>query len=235
MNERFSDEHLGRILADIGDHLVLPDAEAGSDRDVPTIRSRWSPVWMAAAAAAIVVIVGVGAGAPPVRESVAGWLGIGSTEVQLVVVAPNDPSSLPRLRDGARPVDATEAVRLLGGRVPDFSETALGPPQSVAQPIEGGVIFAWVEGDTTLWIHPSEVRPAELLRKTGDDGVSVRDIPDLGDGGALLVLGEHLLDTPSRRLSASNVLIWTDGRDELRLESDLGDTAMIAIARSLAR
>ena len=46
--------------------------------------------------------------------------------------------------------------------------------------------------------------------------------------------GDHVLDTPSRRVAAGRVLWWLDDGRQWRLESDLDAPAMLDIARALA-
>jgi hypothetical protein len=48
-----------------------------------------------------------------------------------------------------------------------------------------------------------------------------------------MVTGEHVLETPYRRVKAGTVLLWTEGAAEYRLESDLDETTMLDIAHAL--
>jgi hypothetical protein len=47
------------------------------------------------------------------------------------------------------------------------------------------------------------------------------------------VIGEHVLETPMRRIKAATVVLWTDAETEYRLESDLDEATMLDIARAL--
>ena len=61
----------------------------------------------------------------------------------------------------------------------------------------------------------------------------VTEVPDLGDGG-VAITGEHLLQTPHRRVRADNVVIWTDGELTFRLDGAADLEALIAVAGQLA-
>jgi hypothetical protein len=99
-------------------------------------------------------------------------------------------------------------------------------------PPEGGVILEWTEGATTLWIRAPDFEPAMFVKKLVDAGEPAESISGVGDE-ALIVEGSHILETPHRRLAAGTVLLWVDGDQEYRLESDLDRDAMVAVARSV--
>jgi hypothetical protein len=61
----------------------------------------------------------------------------------------------------------------------------------------------------------------------------VTPIPRLGDLAALIE-GEHVLETPARRVAAGRVLIWVADGLEYRLESDLPRAEMLKVARSVS-
>ena len=48
-----------------------------------------------------------------------------------------------------------------------------------------------------------------------------------------MVTGEHILETPFRRVRAGTVVLWTDADTEYRLESDLDPATMLDIAHAL--
>jgi len=258
-----SDDRLTAILASVADHLVVsatadplttgvsPPNGSAADPDATTStvpsaegrgrrpgapRRRARRARRLLVAAVIVAAVGVvGSAVAPVREAVAGWLGIGSTEIVRVPpgegedVGEGDPSGLPHLGDDLVPVDQASAERRLQDPLPDTSETGLGPAEVLALPPEGGVIMAWDDGATTLWVRGDERPAGEIVSKllTFDD--RLERIDGLGEDAAI-VEGAHVLGTPQRRLAAGTVLVWIDDGFEYRLESDLGRERMLAIA-----
>jgi hypothetical protein len=199
----------------------------GSGRGRPRRMRRLRAAWVAG-----VVVLAAAAGAvAPVREAVAAWLGIGTTEVVRVGVGEGDPGDLPHLGDDLRPVDAAAAGDRLGAALPDTTATGLGPAPVLAAPPEGGVILAWDDGATTLWVRRAEP-PAVSIGKllTSDD--RFERVDGLGEDAAI-VDGPHVLTTPQRRLAAGTVLVWIDAGFEHRLESDLDRPRMVEIARAI--
>jgi hypothetical protein len=169
----------------------------------------------------------------PVRQAVAGWLGIGSTEVVRVGVGEGDPHDLPYLGTSLRPVDRETAERELRAALPDTERTELGPAPVLAAPPEGGVIMAWDDDATTLWVQRNPQPPHEAVSKllTFDD--RIERVDGVGEDAAVIE-GSHVLVTPLRRLAAGTVLVWVDDGFEYRLESDLDLGQMEAIARSVS-
>jgi hypothetical protein len=216
----------------------VPSAEGrGRQQDAPPRRAeRARRARRVLVAAVIVAVIGVvGTAVAPVREAVAGWLGIGSTEIVRVPpgagedVGEGDPSGLPYLGDDLVPVERTAAEQRLRAPLPDTSGTGLGPAEVLALPPEGGVIMAWDDGATTLWVRGDERPAGEIVSKllTFDD--RLERIDGLGEDAAI-VEGAHVLGTPQRRLAAGTVLVWIADGFEYRLESDLGRERMLAIA-----
>jgi hypothetical protein len=192
-------------------------------------------------AAVVLVVATIGSlVVAPVREAVAGWLGIGSTEIERVPLGEGDPGDLPYLGDDLDPVSRRVAEARLGVPLPDTDDTdgtdgpELGPAPVLAIPSEGGVIMAWSDGATTLWVQRTAQPADQAIEKllTMDDGFERVD--DLGDDAAV-VEGPHILLTPERRLAAGTVVIWVDHDLEYRLESDLGVDEMLAVARGIRR
>ncbi len=229
MIEPWSDARLAQVLASVGEHLDTdPATTIGRERD-PV----WSPWhWLAAAAATVALLVGLTLAIAPVREVVADFLGIGSTKVEVVPEPEADPSGLPTIDEGLRVISPSAAESLLGNALPDVAATRLGEPEQIAAMPEGGVLLVWSDGATTLWIHDGSIPGDMLYSKLIDAGQDARAIDDLGDA-ALMVTGEHILETPNRRVKAATVVLWTDAETEYRLESDLGPTTMVDIARDL--
>jgi hypothetical protein len=129
-------------------------------------------------------------------------------------------------------VTTAEAERALARPLPSTAALDLGPPDRLMTPPEGGALLAWRDG-TTLWLLPSDDPADPLLDKlVGDDG-SVTRLADLGDGGAV-VTGDHVLQTPHRRVAADTVVLWVADGLQLRLETDRDPAAAVARARALA-
>jgi hypothetical protein len=93
--------------------------------------------------------------------------------------------------------------------------------------------MAWPEGKTTLWVHRNAGDGPGFVKKLLNVPDDVRPVPGLGDAAALID-GEHVLETPARRLAAGRVLIWVAGDVEYRLESDLRASEMVEVARSVS-
>ena len=117
---------LADVLASVGALLVtVPDSTPATAnvraparahrRSMPSIRWRWqwAPVLAVGLIAAIVLAVA------PVRSAVAGWLGIGSTSIQIDPTPPSTVAPLPSIDAGLRRIDratAAAAARFAAGQ-----------------------------------------------------------------------------------------------------------------------
>lgn len=235
-----------------GDQVVLAlrHVERMSEREMAsaldcapgTVKSRLSRATVRlrhqlAAVVAVVVVVSLAVGLiAPVREAVAGWLGIGSTRVDQTPV--EDGRERPGVGEGLAPATDAEVEDALGATVGSLGLDAseLGPPELVALAPEGGVILTWSQGAITLWARP---QPADgwpagpfTKRPSGPQPLGVRDVAGLGDQ-ALVIEGDHVLETPGRSLAATTAVLWLDGDRELRLEAAaVPADRLVAIARS---
>ena len=131
------DERLADVLASIGAQLVTvpgitPDpavvqAPAPPRRwSTPSLRRRWR--WQWAPVLAVVLVAAIVLTVAPVRSAVAGWLGIGSTSIQIDPVPPSTVAALPSIDTGLRRIDRTTAAAELGSLPLGLDATALGPP-----------------------------------------------------------------------------------------------------------
>lgn len=228
------DEWLTAVLADVGSRLTITASDSPGDA-IPVPGKRRSPhltnprVLVAAAAILVTFIIVVGT---PVRESVADWLGIGATSIQVVPGDHADTEDLPALDDDLRAVTPRAAGDELGAPLPTTARTRLGAPDRMVIPPEGGVVFAWAQGRTTLWVRPTEADDA-VFQKSITTADRVVAVDNLGEE-ALLITGDHLLITPHRRLRARATLVWLADDLEYRLESDLDPAAMIEIAHAVS-
>jgi hypothetical protein len=184
------------------------------------------------AAAVIAVIALASLLVTPAREAVADWFGLGSTGIERVGPGEGDPSGLPYLVDGMEPIDRATAERTLRAPLPTIDSATLGPPEILGAPPEGGVLMAWSDQATTLWVRRSDLPADQAVGKLGSIDDAIVEVDGLGEA-AISIDGEHVLETPLRRLAADNVVIWLDGGFELRLESDAPVDDLVALARSI--
>jgi RNA polymerase sigma-70 factor (ECF subfamily) len=249
------DEHgqvaraFGRLAE--GDQVVLAlrHVERMSEREMATaldcapgtVKSRLSRATVRlrrqlAAVVAVAAVVSLAVGTiAPVREAVAGWLGIGSTRVDQAPA--DDGRERPAVGEGLEPATDAEVEEALGAtpRSLGLGTSALGPPELVALAPEGGVILSWSPEATTLWVRPQAADGVPVgpfvKRPTGPRPLGVRDVEGLGDR-ALLIEGDHVLDTPGRSLAADTAVLWLDGGREFRLEGTVPGNRLVTIARS---
>lgn len=234
MPERYTDQQLEAVLASVGRHLVVP---VGSPA-VVTLPARSAArrpartALLVAAAAAIVLLV-AGSVVTPVREAVADWLGIGSTSIERVRGPEGDSRGLPALAAEAVPISRAAARAELGQALPVVRDDRLGAPTLRALPREGGVMMVWPRGKTTLWVHRDPGDSAMFVKKLLNLRDRVTPVSGLGNMAALIE-GEHVLETPARRVAAGRVVIWVADGLEYRLESELPGDEMVAVARSVS-
>ena len=233
MPEQFSDQQLEALLASVGRHLVVPIGSSTLVSRQPggvTRRPARSALLVAAALAVLVLVAG--AVVTPVREAVADWLGIGSTSIEQVRGPAGDPRGLPPLAAEAVPISPAAARGELGRALPVVHDRRLGRATLRALPREGGVLMVWPRGKTTLWVHRDVGDSAIFVKKLYNLQAQVTPIRGLGELAALID-GNHVLETPARRVAAGRVLIWVADGVEYRLESDLSHAAMLEVARSV--
>jgi hypothetical protein len=209
------------------------DANGDPNGDPATHKQTNWPRRLLVAAAIAILVTATTLVVTPVRQAVADWLGIGSTGVERVGAGEGDPSDLPYLADDLVPVDEATAEHELGKDLPDTTHTELGVAPVLAIPPEGGVVMAWPQADTTLWVQSTQMSAHDTVEKllTVDD--DFERVDGVGDDAAVIE-GPHVLVTPLRRLAAGTVLIWVDGDEDLRLESDHDPAEMEDIARTIA-
>jgi hypothetical protein len=233
------DDRLAEVLASVGALLVtVPDITPDPaivrtrartrERSMPFLRWRWqwAPVLAVALIAAIVLTVA------PVRSAVAGWLGIGSTSIQIDPTPPSTVAALPSIDAGLRRIDRATAAARVGSLPVALDETTLGPPAGFATMPEGGVLVVWPDA-TTLWLHDADIEAGMLFDKLVQSGQSVQSVDDLGDQ-ALVITGDHFLRTPHRTIAATTAVLWQSDDREYRLESDRDGAELIEFARQIA-
>jgi hypothetical protein len=213
-------------LASVGAHLVVDDA--GARRPVAG-RSPWRPLLVAAAVVA--VVAGAMLAIAPARHAVGRWLGAGRIHVEFDRTAV--PAGLPAFTDAAERIEPDDAARVLGRAMPPVAGSALGAPSDWWTVPEGGVLVGWPDGDTSFWVVEVGGDGGDMLKKVGDRDNVVSELPSLGDGG-LALSGDHVLQTPHRRVRATSVVVWTDGDLMMRLDGTRPIAELIAIATQLA-
>jgi len=228
-------ERLEAVLASLAGDLEVvvdvDDAVPASSLGAPSRPFSGPGLRLAIAAAIAVVFATAGLVIAPGRDAIADWLGLGSTAIGRLDPDQDLPDGVP-IDEGLRPLTLDEAERRIGS-LARLSTSELGAPHELAAMPEGGVLLGWPRGATTLWVHRDGEPPIDLLvKKLVDTRQIVREVDGIGDA-ALLIVGDHVLLTPNRTISAGTVLLWVDGDVERRLESDLPADEMIAIAQQM--
>lgn len=206
-----------------------------------TVKSRLSRAmvrlrrnYLALVAVVVAVLVAATLVVAPAREAVARWLGLGSTRVEQVPVGDDraDPSDLPVLGAGVVPADADALASRLGRPLPPIDGSSLGTPDTAGLAPTRGVLFAWDEGSTTLWVRSTGPDDSPDVTKYlyMDDRIEV--VRGVGDE-AVAIDAPHVLTTGGRSYAASRVILWRAGDLEYRLESDLPMRDLVRIAKQL--
>lgn len=222
------EDRLEEVLASVGEHLVVePDTEAEPADDLAA--RRW-PRRLLAAAVTVAVLAGATLAIAPARRAVSGWFRAGRIEVQIGVE--NVDGSLPVFTDAVERIDPAAAAALLGAEMPDLGGSTLGDPSDWWTIPEGGVLVGWPDGETSLWIVATDSEDP-VIKKTLISGNDVREVAGLGDI-AFAVEGEHIVQTPHRRVAAASVVAWADGDLTFRLEGAAEVDELVDLARQLA-
>lgn len=222
------DDRLAEVLADIGEQLFT-----GPESVSARVDRRWQSaarLALAAAAAVIVLVLAVA----PLRTAVADWLGIGSTRVR-IDPSPSPTSTIEAIEsidaDLLR-IDRAQAEEITGELLDGIDGSDLGPPSGFARMPEGGVLVLWPAG-STLWVHVESINADVYFEKLVSNGAQIQRVDGLGDS-AMVIEGDHLLQTPHRIVAATTAVVWRTDAMEYRLESSRDSADLIAIARQLA-
>jgi hypothetical protein len=222
MAEPWTEERLDAALFAVADSVDVPgDERLVIDRRPARNRRRWP---LLVAAAIVLVAIGVVAIAPA-RDTVARWFGVR-------IERDDGAKARGSFADDVVAIEVDDAIARAGLDATVFDPTPLGRPDAAGIPPEGGVLLAWRDGATTLWVRQGDddIVVVKKLIGSRDDA---RPIDDLGDY-SVLIDGNHVLDTPARRVAAGRVLWWLDDGRQWRLESELDTTTMLAVGRALA-
>jgi hypothetical protein len=226
----------------------------------PLIRPAWHRA-VAATAAVLVIASGVLVGSPSARDAVAGLLGLRGVRIERVPSLVGSPRlALGHGLDLGQRLPLDQATARVTYRILVPEPTAfvgaggLGPPDEVylAAGIPGGQVSLvyraraglHVAASTGAALLVSEFRGSvheEFLGKSLGPGTELTSVSVNGGRGYWISGNPHeiyLLDESGRirqdtvRLSG-NVLLWEQGDLVVRIESQLGETQALAIARSM--
>jgi RNA polymerase sigma-70 factor (ECF subfamily) len=260
---------LGRLADGDRDVLDLRHGRELSERDIAaalgcppgTVKSRLSRARgrlraQLGATIAVAAVLALASGlVAPVRQAVAGWLGVGTTRIERAPAGEADPAGLPPTLAGGEPIGTAAAEAVLGRPLPGLPAAGYGAPDAVLRAPDGlGVVFVWdrAGATTSLWVAPV-VEPADGLagrvkvvpgpgpvategdRDAGSLGQArpgVEPVPGLGDQG-ILVRGAHVLVTSGGEWAADTAVVWVADGLELRLETTLRDGEAVTLARSV--
>ena len=240
---------LARTLAELGDHIELPDggdpAAAGlarirADRDrrplLPENGTNERRTWALVAAALVVAVVAVAA-LPGPRDAVARLLGVGG-----VTITRGEVGDLPATPDLGDPLAVDDALaRLASATLPDAGPPAQAftgrPPRAVSlvwAATDDLPAVAGSDAGLVLTVFPSSPE-LPLVGKVAGPGTGVSAVSVDGHPGYWVDGGPHevVFETPdgaatSARL-AGNTLVWSDGRRTYRLESALDRSGALGL------
>ena len=216
VDERLDDERLAAVLASVGEHLVV-DAPASAATVGSAGRTWRRPLLAAAAVLARRCRHGRWPsprhGGPSADGSAPGASRSRSTGVAV-------PTGLPSFADPTERIDPAAADEVLGRPMPGWTRAA-GPAERVVVPARGRRARRLADGET-LWMSPATMATSWSKKVAGGADVLI-ELRDLGDGG-VAITGEHLLQTPHRRVAADNVVAWTDGELTFRLDGERHST-----------
>jgi hypothetical protein len=215
------DDRLEEVLASVGRHLAVR-----AEGPAPASGVRW-PHRLLAAAVLIAVLALVVAVVAPARRTVGDWFRAGRIEVELTRDTAAD-ETLPVFTDAVEPIDPAVASEVLGVELPDVAMSDLGAPRDWWTIPEGGVVVGWPDG-TSLWMTRIDEEGVGKMVPDADDV----EVADLGDYG-FVVVDDHILLTPHRRVAAGAAVVWVDGGLTYRLEGPAAADGLLAVARQLS-
>ena len=228
---------LERELADLGDHLDVPDAPMLAARVTAHLRAprpsrRPRRLVLALAALALAVVGGL-------TPAVADWLGVRGVEVRQEDAPVPAPAG--RSLDLGRATTLAEAADLAGFR--PLVPSALGPPDGVwvgTRQAVAMVHLVWDEPRTLLTQFRGDLADELLLTKFAGAGVTV-ERQAVGDDPGVWIEGTHevAMRTPDdvymiERLRLSDsALLWERGPLTFRLETVRGRAEAVRLAGTL--
>ena len=229
MTDSWTDTELALALTDLGARIALPDfslvtrvhAEIESTRQPRRVARR---SLLVAAVVVVLVVVLATAAIAPARDAVARVVGIGTTTVEQV-------DSLPEAEPADRPTGGgstrslVRQLRAAGGFVP--SAALVGAPTGwEIEPTTATVAYPSV---VLAQVREGDAAPVnKLTPRTAES-----EFVSIGGVTGLWVPGPHVREVDGRRFESASALIWVDHGVQFRLEGDLPQAQMRAIARSL--
>lgn len=233
-----TDTELDQLLADLGDHLEMPDLDLVSTVSArlatPTpIRRRPRPTALARAAAIAVGLALASLAVPDVRHAAADWLGIGATEVERRDDVPAATSTTTPTTGSesapAQPETVIAAARELGIDLvlPDepivaWSITDDAASRGVDVRFPSFTLSAQPIVDDSIVFRKIVDIDAPVESIVFDDGAPARWIPD-----------EHVLEVGGAIELVGSALLWVDGDVQYRIGELPDRNAAVAIAESI--
>jgi hypothetical protein len=218
---------LERALADLAEHLDVPDTSVSADALTrrlaacePEARRRGKLRTVLTVAAAIAVASAAVIAIAPARHAVAGWLGIGAVEIRRTAgpVVPTVSSTTTRIATSST---GPPTVPMDLGTASKQVQFAIATPRDAAPPLEvavdhrvpGGLVVLTYSHFTLVEIATDETQPPPLAKMVG--GAAVEPVSVHGHAGVWIAAphliafidrsGHYTSDTVRRSGSA---LLW---------------------------
>jgi hypothetical protein len=201
---------------------------------------------LAYAAAVLAVVLLAVLAWPSGRRAVADFLGIGTARIHVVAELP---PSVVRTLDLGTPVDEATAAAVLG-RPPRAIEADVGEPLglyrrgtaiSTVYPVSDALPGTTVDGVGGILTEVTGFLRRNMVTKQLPQGTDLQAVNVGGHFGywiegaphgmVLLEVDRDVLSEPLRL--AGNVLLWQDGEDTIRLETELDRDAAVALANKV--
>ncbi|HSC73583.1 MAG TPA: hypothetical protein VLB89_05405 [Gaiellaceae bacterium] len=212
---------LERELVALGDELEYPVAREVWPQVSPRLQRR--RLWPALVAVAVVAL-GIAFAVPPARSAILKFFHIGSVSVEQVQTLP--PAQTRPFSTGLGPKLARPTVKLPAGLTATAYYARPGLMAAVLRYRGARVLYAELRGDQ-MGFAKKFVGPTTHIEE-------VR----LGEFGIWLSGAPHVLAWDRGQVQtrlAGNVLLWLDHDVTYRLEGDLSERQMLALARQITR
>jgi hypothetical protein len=248
-----ADLHLEALLERAAAAVDVSDADRLLDEvlvglpaaPAPTRRRDLRP--LAYAAAVLVIALLAVLAWPSARHAVADFLGIGAVRIHAVDELPPDVTTS---LDLGTPVTADEAEGVLGHRPRELGGDVgepigryrRGTAVSTVYPVSDALPGTSVAGVGAILTEVAGGLREELVSKQLPESTDVEPVDVAGHAGywisgaphgiVLIEVGRTVREEPLRL--AGNVLLWQEGSETLRLETELGEVAAVALAGTVA-
>ncbi|HEY5662134.1 MAG TPA: hypothetical protein VIR59_15225 [Gaiellaceae bacterium] len=214
---------LERALAALGAELDYPAVPDAWPRVEPRLR-RSRRLWPAVLVAAAVVALGISFAVPPARSAILRFFHLGSVSVEEVQTLP--PAQTRPFSTGLGPKLSEPTVKLPAGVTATAYYARPGLKAAVLRYHGESVLYARLSGDQMAFAKKF-VGPTTHI-----DEVAI------GEFGLWLSGAPHVLAWDRGNVQtrlAGNVLLWLDRGVTHRLEGELTEAQMVALARQITR